>query len=87
MKASLIALLVFAAAGPAGAQSVIRTPTGTAQGNAAGTATVTTHMQSLGYGDIHDLRRGPDGQWVGKATQNGVEHTVTVEPNGMMIAR
>lgn len=46
-----------------------------------------SHMQSLGYKDIHQLRQGPDGQWTGKATQNGVKRTVTVQPNGTTSAR
>jgi hypothetical protein len=44
-------------------------------------------MQSQGYKDIHELRQGPDGQWTGKATQNGVGRTVTVQPNGSTTGR
>ena len=44
-------------------------------------------MQALGYSGIHDLRRGPDGKWVGQATRNGVPVTVTAEPQGNVIAR
>jgi hypothetical protein len=36
---------------------------------------------------VHDLRRGPDGQWVGKATQGNIEKSVTVAPDGTVIAR
>jgi hypothetical protein len=52
-----------------------------------GTASAKTQLQSLHYGNVRDLRRGPDGQWTGKATQNGVEKTVTVGPRGTVTAR
>jgi len=48
---------------------------------------VKSHMQSQGYKDIHDLHPAPNGQWTGKATQNGVDRTVTVQPNGATTAR
>jgi len=64
-----------------------RPPTGAGQTNAGGTATVKSHMQSLGYKDVRGLRQGPDGQWIGKATQNGVDRTVTVQPDGSTTAR
>jgi hypothetical protein len=57
------------------------------QAAAAGAAGVTTRLQSQGYGNIHDLRRTPDGKWVGKATRNGVPVTVTSDPSGTTIAR
>ncbi len=34
-----------------------------------------------------NLRRGPDGQWTGKATQNGVQKQVTISPKGVVTAR
>lgn len=52
-----------------------------------GSASVRTQLQSLHYGNVRDLRRGPDGRWTGKATQNGVEKTVTVGPKGTVTAR
>lgn len=52
-----------------------------------GSASVRTQLQSLHYGNVRDLRRGPDGQWTGKATQNGVEKTVTIGPKGTVTAR
>ncbi len=89
MKHFGVVLAVSIAALPAAAQT--RPPTGPSTGasqtNAGGAATVKSHMQSLGYKDVHELRQGPNGQWVGKATQNGVEHTVTVQPNGATTAR
>jgi hypothetical protein len=57
------------------------------QAAAAGAAGVTTRLQSQGYGNIRDLRRTPDGKWVGKATRNGVPVTVTSDPAGTTIAR
>ncbi len=85
MKSALVLLTMTVTALPATAQT--RAPAAANQTNAGGTATVQSHMKSLGYKDIHDLRQAPDGQWIGKATQNGVEHTVTVEPNGTTTAR
>ncbi len=53
----------------------------------AGAAGVAARLQSQGYADIHDLRRGPDGKWVGEATRNGVPVRVTSDPAGTTIAR
>ena len=53
----------------------------------AGTAGVKARVQSLGYKDVHDLRRGPNGQWAGKATQGNIEKSVTIYPRGNVIAR
>ncbi len=78
-----VAFLVMA--GSATAQT--RPSTIASQTNAGGAATVRSHMQSQGYKDIHELRQGPDGQWIGKATQNGLDRTVTVQPNGTTTAR
>jgi hypothetical protein len=89
MKRSVVALIVIAVAAPAAAQS--HNSSGAVvthnQAAAAGAAGVAAHMQSLGYSGIHDLRRGPDGLWTGKATQNGVEKTVTAAPDGTLIGR
>ena len=54
---------------------------------APGSASVKTQLQALHYKNVHDLRRGPDGQWTGKATQNGVEKQVTVSPKGAVTGR
>ena len=81
MKRAAIFLAMTAVALPAAAQ------TPAPQTNAGGAATVQSHMKSLGYKDIHDLRQTPDGQWTGKATQNGVQRNVTVQPNGTTTAR
>ena len=53
----------------------------------AGSAGVKTHLQALHYKDVHDLRRGYDGQWTGKATQGNVPKTVTIGPDGTVTAR
>ena len=55
--------------------------------NLAGTASVKTHLQALHYKDVNDLRRGPDGQWVAKATQGNVPKMVTIAPDGTVTAR
>ena len=89
MKRSVVALIVIVAAAPVSAQN--QKASGAVvthnQAVAAGAAGIAAHMQSLGYSGIHDLRRGPDGQWTGKATQNGVEKTVTAAPDGTLIGR
>jgi hypothetical protein len=85
MKALALFLVPLLAAGAAVAQT--RPTTGAGQANAGGAATVKSHMQSQGYKDVHELRQGPGGEWIGKATQNGVDRTVTVQPNGATTAR
>jgi hypothetical protein len=85
MKHFVILVTMICAALPAAAQT--RPPASPSQTNAGGSATVQSHMKSLGYKDIHELRQGPDGQWTGKATQNGVERSVTVQPNGTTTGR
>jgi hypothetical protein len=76
----LPALLVLLVVGAAAAQTPPPAST-------EGTAGVKQHLQSLHYGNVQNLRRGPDGQWTGKATQNGVQKNVTVSPNGTVRAR
>jgi hypothetical protein len=57
------------------------------QAAAAGPAGVTARLQSQGYANIHNLRRAPDGKWVGDATRNGRPVTVTSDPAGTTVAR
>lgn len=52
-----------------------------------GTAGVKMRLNTLHYGNVHGLRRGPDGQWSGKATQGGVAKSVAVTAQGTVIAR
>ena len=78
----LAALLFLLGAGAAAAQTPPPPPAST-----TGSAGVKQHLQSLHYGNVQNLRRGPDGQWTGKATQNGVQKNVTVSPNGTVRAR
>jgi hypothetical protein len=73
-------LAVLVSAAPVAAQTKPPTPL-------AGSAGVKQQLQSLHYKEVHGLRRGPDGQWTGKATRNGVEKQVTVSPNGSVIGR
>jgi len=80
MKAALLSVLAILLSATAFAQT-------RNQAAAAGAAGVTTRLQSQGYGNIHDLRRMPDGKWTGKATRNGVPVTVTSDPAGTTIAR
>jgi hypothetical protein len=81
MRTLLLALVATGFAGAAGAQSK------SAPAGMMGTAGVKTHLEALHYKDVHDLRRGPDGQWIAKATQGNVEKSVTVSPQGDVIAR
>ncbi len=57
------------------------------QASNAGAAGVASRLQSQGYKDVHGLRPGPDGKWVGQATRNGVPVTVTSDRAGTTIAR
>jgi hypothetical protein len=52
-----------------------------------GSASAKTQLQALHYGNVRDLRRAPDGQWMGRATQNGIEKQVTISPKGVVTAR
>ena len=81
MKSLLVYLAMIGLAGAAAAQSK------PAPASTAGTAGVKTHLQALHYGDVRDLRRGPDGQWIGKARQGNLEKTVTITRDGTVIAR
>jgi hypothetical protein len=81
MRGLLLALVVVGFAGAAVAQ------TKPAPASTMGTAGVKTHLQALHYKDVHDLRRGYDGQWTGKATQGNVPKTVTIAPDGTVTAR
>ncbi len=81
MMRVVIAGVLIALAGPAVAQ------TRTNLANAAGAADTKVRLQALGYKGVHDLRRGPDGQWTGKATRGNIEKSVTAYPGGSVIAR
>jgi len=52
-----------------------------------GAAGAKMRLDTLHYNNVQGLRRGPDGQWTGKATQGGVQKQVTVTPQGKVIAR
>ena len=81
MRAVLLALVLVGVAAAAVAQTKPATTP------APGSASAKTQLQALHYGNVRDLRRGPDGQWTGKAMQNGVEKQVTISPKGVVIAR
>ena len=81
MTRYVLAAVLMAIAGSAAAQSRANVA------NAPGAADTKVRLQTLGYKDIHDLRRGPDGQWTAKATRANVEKSVTSSPKGTVIAR
>jgi hypothetical protein len=81
MRCVALALVLVGAAGAAAAQTKPATTP------APGSASAKTQLQTLHYNNVRDLRRGPDGQWTGKATQNGVPKQVTVSPKGVVTAR
>lgn len=83
MKGFALILGLLTMAGAASGQTRLSSP----PASTAGTAGVKQHLQSQHFGNVRNLHRGPDGQWTGKATQNGVEKTVKVSPNGSMSAR
>jgi hypothetical protein len=82
MRGLLFTLALMVLAGSTVAQTKPAPPV-----NMSGTAGVKTHLQALHYKDVHDLRRGYDGQWTGKATQGNVPKTVTIAPDGTVTAR
>ena len=53
----------------------------------AGASGVTSRLQAQGYKDVQDLRKTPDGKWVGTAMRNGHPVTVTSDQAGTTIAR
>ena len=57
--------LAFVLVGVAGAAAAQTKPATTP---APGSASAKTQLQALHYGNVRDLRRGPDGQWTGRAT-------------------
>ena len=82
MKGLLFALILVSVAGGAVAQTKPAPPV-----NMSGTAGVKTHLQALHYKDVHDLRRGYDGQWVGTASTAMFRQMVTIAPDGTVTAR
>lgn len=81
MSRIFLALILILAAGVASAQTKPN------QAGTIGSADAKVRLQTLGYKDVHDLRRGADGQWVGKATRGNVEKSVTVPSRGQVVAR
>ena len=86
MKHGVLLFALVALSASASAQTP-PAPTTRSQTSAAGAAGVAARMQALGYTEIHNLHRGPDGKWVGDAQRNGVPVTVTAEPQGGVTAR
>ena len=85
MKLGVLLLALVALSTAASAQTP-QAPTTRTQSTATA-AGVAARMQALGYTEIHNLRRGPDGKWVGDATRNGVPVSVTADPQGSITAR
>lgn len=81
MTRFILATVLMTLAGSAAAQ------TKTNPANAPGAADTKVRLQTLGYKNVHDLRRGPDRQWTAKATRGNVEKSVTALPNGSVVAR
>ena len=85
---SLVLMCLAGWAAAAAGQTASRPATTTVKPPSASTpAGVRTHLQTLHYKNIRDLRRGPDGQWTGKATRGNVPKTVTIAPDGTVTAR
>ncbi|TAJ37305.1 MAG: hypothetical protein EPO55_18975 [Reyranella sp.] len=76
-----LAAVLMTLAGAAAAQTKPN-PAGT-----IGSADAKVRLQTLGYKNVHDLRRDADGQWVGKATRGNVEKSVMVPSRGNVVAR
>ena len=81
MTRYVLAAVLMAFAGSVAAQTKAN------PANAPGAADTKVRLKTLGYKDVHDLRRGPDGEWTAKATRGNVEKSVTSSPNGTVIAR
>jgi hypothetical protein len=81
MRRLALVLMLIGFAGAASAQTKPATTP------SPGSASAKTQLQALHYGNVRDLRRGPDGQWTGTATQNGIEKQVTISPKGVVTAR
>ena len=81
MKPIFLALALLFATGVASAQTKPN------PAKSIGSADAKVRLQTLGYKDVHDLRRAPDGQWTAKATKGNVEKSVTVSPKGGVVAR
>ena len=79
MKRIVLALALIPVADVAAAQTKQSAPIGSADAK--------VRLQTLGYKDVHDLRRGADGQWTAKATKGNVETSVTVPTRGPVVAR
>ena len=82
MTRLFLAVVIVTASTTAFAQPATRN-----QASSAGAAGVTSRLQSQGYKDVHDLRKTPDGKWVGTAMRNGHPVTVTSDQAGTTIAR
>ncbi|MBV8191261.1 MAG: hypothetical protein JOY81_02590 [Alphaproteobacteria bacterium] len=52
-----------------------------------GAASAAARLQAQGYSDIHDLKKGPDGNWTAVATRNGLSLTVVEQSDGKIVAR
>ena len=52
------------------------------QTGAAGSAGVKARLESLGYKDIRDVRKTPDGRWQARAMRNDRSVTITTDPTG-----
>jgi hypothetical protein len=50
-------------------------------------AGVKSIAQPLGYRNLHDFQRKPDGSWTARATRNGVERSLIVKPSGTIESR
>jgi hypothetical protein len=85
MKRSVLLIALIGLSAAAAAQTPQK-PT-THNQSAATAAGVAARLQAQGYSEIHGLRRGPDGKWVGQATRNGVPVTITAGPEGDVTAR
>jgi hypothetical protein len=85
MKRGVLLLALVVLSTSASAQTP-QTPTTRSQTTATA-AGVAARMQALGYTDVHNLHRGPDGKWIGEAVRNGAPVSVTAEPEGGITAR
>ena len=91
MKHLILAFVIAAVGGAAHAQmpptAPPKLPPSPSQTGAAGSAGVKARLEALGYKDVRDLRRRPDGEWRGRATRNNAPVTVTTDRAGSVTGR
>ena len=96
MKRTLLALAMIAAAGSvAYAQTSLDTNLAPGQNpkgmvmdsnTSAATAAAKAKLEAAGFTGVHDLKRMPDGTWVGRAMRNNLQIAVQLDVDGNIVS-